>query len=99
MPAFNRYLSQSLVIRIILFSMAMSALVSRTVFERLPDLEDEVAYLFQAKTYARGELVIPSPQPSRSFWQPFVVDYQATGNRFSKYSPGWPALLTLGVLM
>lgn len=90
---------QIIVLILVLFSMFMSALVSRTVFERLPHLEDEVAYLFQAKTYARGQLVIDIPEPRRAFWQPFVVDYAPSGNRFSKYSPGWPALLTLGVLM
>ncbi len=80
-----------------LFSMVMSAFVSRSVFERLPHLEDEVAYLFQAKTYAGGHLVIDSPDPRRAFWQPFVVDYGLTGKRFSKYSPGWPLVLALGV--
>lgn len=80
-------------------SMALSALVSRTVFERLPHLEDEVAYLFQARTYARGHLVVATPEPRRAFWQPFVVDYAPSGSRFSKYSPGWSAVLALGVLL
>jgi len=88
-----------LVLVLIAFSMAMSALVSRTVFERLPHLEDEVAYLFQAKTYARGNLVVDIPEPRRAYWQPFVVDYLPTGERFSKYTPGWPVLLTVGVLL
>jgi hypothetical protein len=79
------------------FGFVMSALVSSRVMERLPHLEDEVAYLFQAKTYAGGHLVIDSPQPSRAYWQPFVVDHRETGHRFSKYTPGWPAVLTLGV--
>lgn len=77
-----------------LFSFAMSAILSRTVFERLPHLEDEVAYLFQARTLARGDAAIESPQPERAFWQPFVVDHE--GLRFSKYTPGWPALLAVG---
>ncbi len=88
-----------IILVLILFSMAMSALISRVVFERLPHLEDEVAYLFQAKTYAGGRLVVETPEPRRAYWQPFVVDYLPTGERFSKYTPGWPALLTVGVLM
>ncbi|MBZ0287821.1 MAG: hypothetical protein K8I30_09420, partial [Anaerolineae bacterium] len=56
----NRHLW--IVLALVLFSAAMSALVSRTVFEHLPHLEDEVAYLFQAKTYAGGELVVPTPE-------------------------------------
>ena len=62
----------------------MTALVSRTVFERLPHLEDEVTYLFQARIFARGHSVVDTPQPQRAFWQPFVVDYAETGNRFGK---------------
>jgi hypothetical protein len=90
---------QVLAVLLVFFSIFMSALVSDRVFERLPHLEDELAYLFQAKTYAGGHLTVDSPQPRRAYWQPFVVDYQPTSQRFSKYTPGWPALLTLGVLM
>jgi 4-amino-4-deoxy-L-arabinose transferase-like glycosyltransferase len=80
-----------------LFSFFMAALVSRTVFERLPHLEDEIAYLFQAKVFARGQVAVPIMQPTRGYWQPFVVDYAPTGLRFSKYPPGWSAALALGL--
>lgn len=83
----------------IFFTFFMSVLVSRTVFERLPHLEDEVAYLFQARIFARGEVVVQSPDPRNAFWQPFVVDYSDTGARFGKYTPGWPAMLSIGVSM
>lgn len=83
---------------LVFFAAAMSALVSRAVFERLPHLEDEVAYLYQAKTLAGGQLVTAIPEPRRAFWQPFVVDYEPTGMRFGKYSLGWPLLLAPGVL-
>jgi 4-amino-4-deoxy-L-arabinose transferase-like glycosyltransferase len=92
-------LANILALLLVLFSIWMSALVSRTVFERLPHLEDEVAYLFQARIFARGELVIETPQPRRAYWQPFVVDFDETGNRFGKYTPGWPAMLAVGVLL
>jgi hypothetical protein len=82
---------------LILFSMGMSAFISDRVFERLPHLEDEVAYLWQAKLLARGRTVIASPEPHQAFWQPFIVDYQ--GNRFGKYTLGWPLILSLGVLI
>ena len=75
----------------------MSAVISRTVFERLPHLEDEVAYLYQARVFAGGSIVIDSPEPRRAFWQPFVVDSE--GTRFSKYTPGWSAQLAAGTLM
>lgn len=86
---------RTLVIGLAFFAFFMSALISRSVFERLPHLEDEVAYLFQAKVFERGNLVIETPSPRRAFWQPFVIDNN--GNRFSKYTPGWSGLLSLGV--
>ncbi len=86
-----------IVLLLALFAFGMSALLSQTVFERLPHLEDEVAYLYQARIFARGDIVIDSPETSRIFWQPFIVD--RGGNRFSKYTPGWSAQLALGILM
>lgn len=73
---------------------AASAVVSRAVFERLPHLEDEFAYLFQARIFERGQVTIETPQPATAFWQPFLINYQ--GHRFGKYTPGWPALLAVG---
>ena len=71
--------------------------MSSRTFEHLPHLEDEVAYLWEAKLLATGHMVMDVPQPRRAFWQPFVVDYQDT--RFGKYSLGWPLILTPGVIM
>src|SRR5688572_28153218 len=79
---------------LVFFAFSMSAVLSRTVFERLPHLEDEVAYLYQAKIFARFQAVVPIPEPRRAYWQPFVVDYSTSGNRFGKYTPGWSALLS-----
>jgi len=64
------------------------------VFERLPHLEDEIAFLWEAEVMADGHSSLPSPLQPRSFLVPFVVDYE--GQRFGKYPPGWPAALSLG---
>ncbi|MEP7293506.1 MAG: glycosyltransferase family 39 protein [Chloroflexota bacterium] len=82
---------------LVLAAFFMSALVSRTVFDRLPHLEDEVAYLYQARTYAGGHLVIPTPEPRRAYWMPFLLDQG--GLRFGKYTPGWSMQLAVGVLL
>lgn len=82
-----------------LFAFFMGGLVSEKVFEDLPHLEDEVAYLYQARIFAGGQLVIESPQPRNAFWQPFVVDSSVSGMRFGKYTPGWPALLAISLLI
>lgn len=82
-------------IALVLFTFGITAWISAAVFERLPRLEDEVAYLFQAQVFARGDVVIDRPVPNTPFWKPFVVDH-SSGTRFSKYTPGWSWWLSLG---
>ncbi len=72
-----------------------SALVTQRVFEAIPHIEDEIAYVWQAKAITDGRLTVPSPPNARSFLVPFVVDY--LGERFGKYPPGWPALLSVAI--
>ncbi|NDJ61724.1 MAG: hypothetical protein GYB67_11400 [Chloroflexi bacterium] len=96
-PKSRRFPHQAIAVALVLFSFFMTALVSRTVFERLPHLEDEVAYLYQARTLAGGQLVVETPQPVRTYWQPFVISED--GLTFGKYTLGWPLQLAVGVLM
>ena len=72
-----------------------AALVGSVIYENMPHLEDEFAYLWQAKSMAGGNLTLPTPDFPKSFLIPFVIDFQ--GQRFGKYPPGWPAALSLGV--
>jgi len=72
-----------------------SGLIADLVFEGVPHLEDEVAYLFQASVFAAGKVYVDAPFETNCFFAPFVVDHD--GRRFGKYPPGWPALLALGV--
>jgi 4-amino-4-deoxy-L-arabinose transferase-like glycosyltransferase len=60
-------------------------------------IEDEVAYLFQAQVFAKGEAYVDAPFHTNCFFAPFVLDYE--GRRFGKYPPGWPALLSVGIRM
>lgn len=71
-----------------------AAYVSVRIFERIPHLEDEFAILWQAEIMAEGEIMVPSPPEPKSFLIPFVVDFE--GQRFGKYTPGWPAALSIG---
>jgi 4-amino-4-deoxy-L-arabinose transferase-like glycosyltransferase len=72
------------------------ALVSLGIFERIPHVEDEAAYWFQAQVFAQGQLSVPTPAHRLSYWSPFVIDLD--GQRFGKYPPGFPLLLSLGML-
>jgi hypothetical protein len=78
-----------------LLGVAVSYLVADRVFERMPHIEDEVAYVWQARVLAQGQLTIPTPPHPKSYLVPFVVDLN--GQRFGKYPPGWPLLLAVAV--
>ena len=71
--------------------------VSERVFEKMPHIEDEMAYVWQAQVATTGRLMLSSPPVPKSMMIPFVVDYQ--GNRFGKYPPGWPVALALGLAL
>jgi hypothetical protein len=72
-----------------------TGVIADLVFEQVPHLEDEVAYLFQAQVFSLGKPFVTAPFRTNCFFAPFVLDHQ--GRRFGKYPPGWPALLSLGV--
>jgi len=77
-----------------LSGLMVTAWVSDDVFERIPHIEDEFAYLWQAEVMADGQISQPSPETPKAFPFPFVVDHE--GQRFAKYPPGWPAALSIG---
>jgi len=81
---------------ILLLGVAAAGAFAWGVLEGLPHLEDEMAYLFQARVFAAGRLTAPATEHRCAFWEPFIVE--VAGRRFGKYPPGWPALLALGVL-
>ena len=71
--------------------------ISNTIFEAIPHLEDEFAYVWQAEVIASGKATVDTPPSARHFLMPFVVDYE--GQRFGKYPLGWPVVLSLGVAL
>ncbi len=73
-----------------------AAWVATAIFDRLPHVEDDVAFLFQAKTLASGRLFAASPPRPEFFEIPFVLNKD--GLWFGKYPPGYPAVLALGVI-
>lgn len=85
-----------LAVGIALWSLLAAAWVATAVFDRLPHVEDDVAFLFQARTLASGRIVAPAPPEPTSFSIPFVI--VRDGVWFGKYPPGYPAVLALGVV-
>ncbi|MFM8321143.1 MAG: glycosyltransferase family 39 protein [Chloroflexota bacterium] len=77
-----------------LLAVLAGAWVHWRVFEGLPHIEDEMAYVWQAQAIAGGRLTVPSPVEPKSFLVPFIIDYN--GQRFGKYPLGWPVMLAVG---
>ena len=76
-------------------SFFLSLFVAQNVYESIPHIEDEIAYVWQANLAAKGLLTIQSPVCPECFLEPFIIDSQ--GIRYGKYPPGWPAVLSLGI--
>ena len=98
----QRSLAQLLMIAPILFTFAIATHVAIHVLERAPHVQDSVTYLFQAQTLARGRLTAPAPplaeaEATPHFAQEFLLVRH--GRWFGKYTPGYPMLLALGVLV
>jgi hypothetical protein len=89
--------TDKLALAVSLLAIFFTALVAHNIYENVPHLEDEIAYVWQARLLTEGKLSIPSPPHEKSFLVPFVVDYN--GQRFGKYPPGWPLVLSLGVAL
>ncbi|MDW8299857.1 MAG: glycosyltransferase family 39 protein [Anaerolineae bacterium] len=94
-------LTRWIVIGLMFFAFGAAAHISREVLERLPRLEDEFAYLYQARIFSGGRVWVERQEPVAVFWQPFLLqpDQSPDGTlrRFGKYPPGWSLVLTLGV--
>jgi len=78
-----------------ILAILVAFMVTEFVFENIPHIEDEVAYVWQAQAIGKGYLTLPSPPQPENFLVPFVVDYN--GQRFGKYPLGWPVLLAIGI--
>ncbi|MDH7512696.1 MAG: glycosyltransferase family 39 protein [Clostridiales bacterium] len=84
-----------LVILAAVFVFLFCSLFSYFIFDHIPHINDEIAYLFQAKIFKSGRLYAPSP-PCREFFDfPHIIN---NGRWYSMYPPGFPFLLMLGLI-
>ncbi len=92
----DRYTRLDVFLMIALGLLALAATISMAWFisERVPHLEDEIAYLFQARTFARGALWAPPPPIHSAFFVPFTLIFD--DKWLGKYTIGWPLVLALG---
>ncbi len=80
---------------IFLAGLGLTILISFTVFEAIPHVQDSVAQYFQGKIFSTGHLTVPSP-PQREFFN--YMHMINNGQWYSQYPPGHPFLLMLGIL-
>jgi len=76
-----------------------SAAIAWFAFQGLPHVEDELVYLFQADTLAHGALSAPAPPTAAHAGLQYYLLEISQGRWFAVTSPGWPAVLALGVLV
>ena len=84
------------VIACALFVFIFTSLFSFFIFEHIPRVNDEIAYLFQAKIFKTGQLYVPSPCAKDFFNFTHIIN---NGKWYSQYTPGYPFLLLLGLLI
>ena len=75
--------------------MVVCALLAAFAYQRHPHLQDEVAYLFQARTFATGRVALPNP-PVPSAFALYLIATGATG-WYSPVPPGLAAMFVPGV--
>lgn len=78
-------------------SLLLTAAVALFVLEDFPNSGDEYCYLYQAQTFALGRLGNP-PHPLQEFFELLHVG-ERNGRLVTSFPPGWPALLTGGVVL
>jgi hypothetical protein len=83
-----------------LLSLLQFVLVHFVLIQQFPNSGDEQAYLYEAQLFSHGQLYAEDPiydraHPLNKFVAADAMD-DTEGRRFSKYDPGWPALLSLG---
>lgn len=74
-----------------------AAWIGRDVLDGIPHVSDEVSYLFQARVLASGSVTLdPPPLPALFRVEHVILD---DVRWCSKYPPGWPVVLAVGVLV
>lgn len=79
-----------------LFVFLFTNILASFIFDRTPHINDEVAYLFQAKIFQSGHLFAPSPAAKEFFNFPHVIN---NGRWYSHYPPAYPLILLFGLLI
>ncbi|HUG13823.1 MAG TPA: glycosyltransferase family 39 protein, partial [Thermomicrobiales bacterium] len=97
LPHLRRRSPGTLVAVLSVIALAGALQVSVRVFDRVPHVEDEVAFVFQANVFASGQVLAEAPEQPEFFRAPFVIVHE--GHWFGKYTPGFPLVMAPGALI
>jgi 4-amino-4-deoxy-L-arabinose transferase-like glycosyltransferase len=84
------------VLAIVALNLALTLFTALVTLRDFPNSGDEYSYLLSAQLFAAGRLSVPSPEPREFFEFWHVIN---DGRYYGKYPPGWPLILSLGVLV
>ena len=82
---------------LLLAAFGLPLLAALQVFQRVPLLVDEVVQVLQARTYAAGRLADTLPVLPQ--FTSVMHEVAHAGLRFGQFPPGWPAVLSIFVLV
>ena len=85
-----------LAVSLAIATMGVSAYIADVLLERMPHVQDSVAYYFQAQVFAMGRLWADVPPLPDFLVHEFVLMHE--GRWFGKYPPGFPLVLAAGVV-
>ena len=77
--------------------LTLAASLNIFIYGQHPHIQDEVAYLLQAKGLANGEIYMPAP-PVKEAFDVYLMQYKDT-SWFGVMAPAWPAFLAIGVVL
>lgn len=77
-------------------SLVFGVLAGVVVLQSFPHVSDEVAYQFQARALAGGQLYFPAPPVAEAVT--FIHTFVDGGHWYGIMNPGWPAFLAAGYL-
>ncbi len=86
----------SIALPLALWTTVVAALLAVFSYQRMPHIPDEVVYLLQGRYFAHGLLTMPAP-PVPDAFNLDLMSLEA-GRWFSPVPPGWPAVLSAGVI-
>jgi hypothetical protein len=94
--ALLRTANPGVVLAVLVLNLGLTLYTALVSLRDFPDSGDEYAYMISAQLFSEGRLWVPSPEPREFFRQNHVIN---DGHYYGKYPPGWPLILSLGVLL